>query len=104
MLGTEDDATIDHDSAEVTNTHLHVITLAKMINVYFLFPAVPCTQDPCSIDPDPSLRPVCREFHVLYNLAHAVPTIWLRAWRPGSYCFFKQRALNGEKYLKKESF
>ena len=43
------------------------------------------TQDPCSIDPDPSFRPVCREFHVLYSLAHAVPTLYLRAWRSGSY-------------------
>jgi hypothetical protein len=45
----------------------------------------PYPQDPCSIDPDPSFRPVCREFHVLYSLAHAVPTLYLRAWRSGSY-------------------
>ena len=46
------------------------------------------TKDPCSIDPDPSFRPVCREFHVLYSLAHAVPTLYLRAWRSGSYNWF----------------
>ncbi|KAK4028983.1 hypothetical protein OUZ56_022000 [Daphnia magna] len=42
--------------------------------------------DPCSIDPDSSFRPVYGEFHVLYSLAHAVPTLYLRAWRRDGSC------------------
>ncbi|XP_046639407.1 ubiquitin-like-conjugating enzyme ATG10 isoform X2 [Daphnia pulicaria] len=58
------DDDIDHDSAIEPSEH----------------------DDPCSIDPDPSFRPVCREFHVLYSLAHAVPTLYLRAWRSDGSC------------------
>nr|CAH0107956.1 unnamed protein product [Daphnia galeata] len=75
-LKDDDDSTIDHDSAADATEPSD-------------------EQDPCSIDPDPSFRPVCREFHVLYSLAHAVPTLYLRAWRSDGSCVDAKELWNG---------
>lgn len=107
LLGTEDDATIDHDSAEVTNTHLHVIRLAKMINVYFLFPAVSSVTmhtGPLQHWSWSFLETRLQGISCVIQFGARRSYTLAESLETGFVLFFKQRALNVEKYLKKESF
>ena len=64
-----------------------IVRFHQGIICYFFGKDLDVVDPGCTVNNPISELTVFREFHIVYNPAFCVPTLWLRAWNLGMYPF-----------------